>query len=75
MKIKIKTILLYSIVIALLMFFTAYVFRTVVDYGCSSPKLYSVQKTGTNIEQFGSISFFGVKCILWNRLIQLQYNY
>jgi len=75
MEEKIKTICLILITISIVAFAIGYAFRTLIDVGCSSPKLYSVEKTGTTLEQLGSVEFLGVKCFLWNRQFQLQQNY
>jgi len=75
MKEKIKIVCLILITISVAVFAIAYAFRTLIDVGCSSPNLYSMEKTGTALEQLGSVEFLGVKCSLWNRLFQLQQNY
>lgn len=73
MKEKFKTILYYSVIILLLMFFITYIFRTLIDYGCSSSALFFVSKESkTNTEYLGSRSFLGVNCMLWERLIQVN---
>ena len=75
MKEKIKLICLILITFSIVAFAVAYTLRTLIDVGCSSPKFYSMEKTGTTLEQIGSVKFLGVKCSLWNRLFLLQQNY
>jgi len=72
MKEKIKTICLILITISIIIFAVAYAFRTLIDIGCSSPKLFYMSKTGTGIEKLGSMSFLDVKCAFWSKLFQLQ---
>ncbi|MBU1102754.1 hypothetical protein KJ853_03830 [Patescibacteria group bacterium] len=75
MKEKIKIILIILVAISFVMFCLAYTFRLVIDYGCSSPNLFSQDKEGTAIEQLASVSFLGIRCILWNRMFQFQENF
>ena len=73
MKTKIKIILLYSMAILLLLFLATFIFRFLIDYGCSSPRFFFTKEIGTSSEKAASMSFLGVKCLLWNRAI--QYNF
>lgn len=75
MKEKIKIICLILIAISIVVSTVVYTFRTLIDIGCSSPNLYSMKETGTAIEKIGSVEFFGVRCLFWNKLFQLQQNY
>ena len=70
MKTKIRTILLYSMAVLLLLFLVAFIFRFLIDYGCYAPWIYSVHKFGN--DEIGS--FLGVRCDFWNRVYQIQYN-
>jgi len=74
MKEKNKTILIILVVILFVVFCLAYTFRFVIDYGCASPKLYSTNKEGTALEKISSTSFLGIRCMLWNKMFQIQEN-
>jgi len=75
MKEKIKIICLILITISIITFVATYTFRTLIDVGCSSPKLYSMKEDGTGLEKFLSKKFLGVKCSSWNNIFQVQQNY
>jgi len=75
MKEKIKLICLILITISIVVFTVAYSFKTLIDVGCSSPKLYSAKQDGTGLEKFLSRQFLGVKCSTWNNVFQIQQNY
>jgi len=75
MKEKIKTMCLILITISIFAFTIAYTFRTLIDIGCSSPKLLSTKETTNGLEWLLSAKFLNVNCALWNKTIQLQQNY
>lgn len=75
MKEKIKTTCLILLTTSIVVFVSIYTLSALIDIGCSSPKLYSTQETGTSLELFLSRQFFGVKCSIWNRVFQIQQNY
>ncbi|KPJ56554.1 hypothetical protein AMJ49_04565 [Parcubacteria bacterium DG_74_2] len=75
MKEKINIICLILITLSVIVFSLTYTLRILIDYGCSSPKLYSMPESGTGLEKFGARTFLGVKCIFWEKLLQFQQNF
>jgi len=62
MKEKIKIICLILITISIFVFAVAYSFNTLINVGCSSPKLCSVKQDKTGLERLISRKFLGIKC-------------
>ena len=75
MREKIKTICLVLITISIIIFSVSYGLRALIDYGCSTPKFYKMEENKTGLERFISRSFLGVRCILWEKLLQIQQNF
>jgi len=75
MKEKIKIICLILITLSVIISAFLYAFRTLIDYGCSSPRLYSMPESGTILERFAGRTFLGVMCALWEKLLQFQENF
>jgi len=75
MKEKLKTICLILITVSIVAFAITYTFRALIDYGCSSPKLFSTKEGERGTKWFASRSFLGVNCFLWEKLLQFQQNY
>ncbi|MBI4993940.1 hypothetical protein HZC33_03260 [Candidatus Wolfebacteria bacterium] len=63
--------------ILLLLFLITFIFRFLIDYGCSSPMFYSIKKIERSSEVsevFASMSFLGVSCGLWNMSFNVDVN-